>query len=340
MVFRNILELITRAPEGEGDAGTAGADDQKDAGAAGDGGAGEGGDAGAQQGDAKAAVGAAPEWPADGFPDDWADRMLKSSGLNDDAAEKAKKFFERRKSPADVLKSALSADSRISELSEDLKGRLKPLTGKDDKPEDVAAWNKAMGIPDAPDKYQIWEDTKAPWAPEEKAMIEGVLPLFHKEGLGQKGVDAALQVFRKVQDDSLRQMKVAAMQVADTTTENLRIDYGKNYDAQIEMANRVAGEVFNKFLPKDTNLHSILSLPLSTGGTVGDYEPFVRGMIELGKVFGDHGALETGMSDPKSLESRRAEIHQMQMKDPKAYAAAQAELVQITTALKRQGKVK
>jgi hypothetical protein len=138
----------------------------------------------------------------------------------------------------------------------------------------------------------------------------------------------------------MRQMKVVAMQVADTTRENLRIDYGSNYDAQIEMANRVASEVFNKFLPKDTSLHSILSLPLSTGGTVGDYEPFVRGMIELGKVFGDHGTLETGMSDPKSLETKRAEIHAMQMKDPKAYAAAQGELEKITLALMRQGKVK
>jgi hypothetical protein len=81
-------------------------------------------------------------------------------------------------------------------------------------------------------------------------------------------------------------------------------------------------------------------MPLATGGTIGDHEPFVRAMIDLGKVFGDHGALETGMSDPKGLEDRRKDLHAMQIKDPKGYAspAVQEELVRITTALMRQGK--
>lgn len=86
---------------------------------------------------------AAPAEPTPGYwPDDWQKRLA-----GDD--EKELKHVSKYASPEAVWKKARVLEARFSS------GELRTALPKDAKPEEVAAWRKDNGIPEAPDKYDL-----------------------------------------------------------------------------------------------------------------------------------------------------------------------------------------
>src|SRR6266404_2104416 len=76
------------------------------------------------------------------WPDNWQARLA-----GDD--EKALKQLGRYASPEDIWKKARSLEQRLSS------GEFKAVLPKDPKPEELSAWRKDNGIPDAPEKYDL-----------------------------------------------------------------------------------------------------------------------------------------------------------------------------------------
>src|SRR5580765_7475618 len=116
--------------------------------AGGEAGAGAGGAAGA--GSQGAGAGAAAESAAGGetkgyWPADW-----RKNIAGDDEKELAQ--ASRYASPADIWKKARALEQRLSS------GELRPVLTKDAKPEEITAYRKAHGIPEAPDKYDLGKD--------------------------------------------------------------------------------------------------------------------------------------------------------------------------------------
>jgi len=107
---------------------------------------------------------AAPSAEAKGYwPEDWQSRL---AGDDKDAL----KQIGRYASPEDIWKKARSLEKRMSS------GELRAALPKDAKPEDIAAWRKDNGIPEAPDKY----DLKGMEIPEsDKAIVDAFLKNAH-----------------------------------------------------------------------------------------------------------------------------------------------------------------
>jgi hypothetical protein len=168
-----------------GDGAQAGGGDGGAAGGAADGaGAGAGGGTGGGADGAAAAggdgAGGDPQWFAD---------LSGETGEGESASNldwvKSKGF----KSQDDIVKSLRSAEKRLHEG-----GGIK-VPGDDAKPEDIAAYRTAIGVPEKPDGYALPAPKDAAGNPIEinTAVMERVTQAAHKHGIPKASLDAVLE---------------------------------------------------------------------------------------------------------------------------------------------------
>ncbi len=257
--------------------------------------------------------------------EDWRAKFVE--GLPAELADKGKKYLERRASPQELLKSALAADGKISELS----GRVKVPTGKGDDPADVEAYRKAVGVPEAPDKYTIPEIQGVQWNEEQKGDIGEFFKAAHAAHMSQPQAEAALKVLAQSNMRAQQAFQEQARAKADAVQEDLRAEYGRDYRANTELANRWVKEQFAPYAGEN-GVGDLMNVRLADGTCLGENPAFVRWAVSNARQAADHGVLETG--DGKSgagLDERLKEIYAMKSKDPKGYAslAIQDELVRL-----------
>ena len=109
------------------------------------------------------------------WPPDWRKTVSK-----DDAKVLAR--LERYASPEAAMQALIAAQNRIAA------GELKPVLGKNATPEQIAEYRAALGIPDAPDKYDLGKDAPKV-APE---MLSVVLKHAHEANQTPDQVKATL----------------------------------------------------------------------------------------------------------------------------------------------------
>jgi hypothetical protein len=310
--------------EFEGGAGFEGGGDQGHSSGAGHAPAGQGRDAGAISH-------GAGHGSADSGASDWRSSFM--DGLDEGLRDRGTKYLERRKSAADVLKSALATDGKISELSEGMKGRIK-IPGESDSPEDIAAFRKSWGVPDAADAYEIWSPEGQAWDDSQKAGIEEFLADAHGAHLSQKQVDVCLQALARANALTMQDFGRRGQAVATQTEAALREVWGREYQANRTLADREMVRVFGEHAPE------IANLKLQDGSFLGDNRWFALGMSALAKAGADHGMLENGDGGvTPSRDQRLDEIYEMQTKDPKKYRsrAIQDELIRLESSKLNRG---
>lgn len=152
--------------------------------------------------------------------DDW------RADLPDDLKEHASRFTTK----ADVVKGHLALRQQLS------KAIIPP--GKDAKPEDVATYRKALGVPDTPDGYKfptaegevITDDIKAvraEWAKE-----------FHAANLSQAQVDQVLTKYAARAEAERTAIVEADKRHATSQDDALKKEWGADYDRNKTFANR------------------------------------------------------------------------------------------------------
>ncbi len=323
-----------REEEGEEDAakGAEGGDTGEDTKAPGDG-------AGAETDEGKKGEG---DNPADYLPPDWRDKEVARLGLTGDAQKKALEIAKRATTPAELLRRVMSAASKITEVSQQLKDRVKLPSGKKDDPKDVEAFKKAWGVPDAPEKYALPEPPAelGERSDVDKEIIGEALKDFHAAHYSQRQVDAALKAFDRAQMVVKRQMEERAAKMDDEADETLRSQYLREYKPNVELANRLLSESLGKYMSDKSERADFLNMRLQDGTRIGNYVPFVNWIIDLAKngadPIGDDSIIEGEMQGGDSLQKRKDEIMGLMHTDEDAYKKAQPELEKIITALNRQ----
>jgi hypothetical protein len=203
---------------------------------------------------------------------DWRTSYL--DGLDDGLKDRASKYLERRKGHNDVLKSALEGESKISELSNEIKSRIKIPTGKDDKPEDIEAFRKAIGVPEAADAYQVWAPEGSQWD-DQRAGIKEFLADAHGVHLSQKQVDVCLQALARTNAQTMQQWERSAKETVARTQAALKKEHGREFQANRTLAFREMENLFG------TQAQTVADIRLADGSFLGDNVDFARGMIAL-----------------------------------------------------------
>lgn len=326
------------AADDEGAAGAAVADDKpagNDAPAAAAGDAGKGGSTpapAAGDNSSKAGVSAVDNGP---WGSDWREKTL--ANLDETTREKADKFLKTRSSPYDVLRSALAADSKITELTN---SRVKIPTGKDDDPKDVAAYRKARGVPETPDKYDIEPFVKevGELSPLDNELKDEFLKQAHSLNWGQKDVDFAMKTWVANQKMLAAEQTKRVLSAQQAAIDELRVEYGKEYRPNIELVNRMFSEELSRVgMQEADERREFLSKRFADGTALGEHPAFVKMMVNIARERADDGALVMGeTADGGDIDKRIDSIMEKMNSDPKEYARMQPELQRLIAAQNRR----
>ena len=262
-----IYGLFAEGDEGEG--GGSGAEDGQRAAETGAEGAGaaEGaeGASGAAEGAAAAAKTAETDWRA---------------AITD---AEAKKFAE---SSTDVNHLARRAADMRKQLSSAI---IKP--GKDATPEQVAAFQKAMGVPEAPDKYEFPELAEGEELTDAvKASREAWGKRFHELGVPNETAKALMDAVRQEAAQKLASDIAADKAFAKEQMDALEAEWGTDTAKNREYVNRATKELFG------SDFEDVRKMETKDGRFVLDDARLMRVFAKIGREMGE-GTLGSVMTE-------------------------------------------
>lgn len=189
--------------------------------------------------------------------------------------------------PGDFAKSALDLKTKSETLETRMQGAIfKP--GKDAKPEEVAAYRQALGVPDSPDKYDF---PKAEGVEHNEQMTTWARGVFHKYGVPQEaaaGITQEWDSFMQAMGASMQEANdAAAAQAVKTAEEALRTEWKQDFDKNLELTKR-GYAAFDKLVPGFTEL--LQSVESAKGVKLGN-DPRMSKMFKvIGDAISDDGS--------------------------------------------------
>lgn len=254
------------------------------------------------------------------WPENWQARLA-----GDD--EKALKQVARYASPEDIWKKARSLEQRLSS------GEFKAALPKDPKPEEVAAWRKDNGIPEAPDKYDL-KGITIPKGDEE--VIGNFLKRMHGANYTPEQARVAVESYYSEQ-----QRQVQARQTRDdderhSALDTLNQEYGGSFRRNI---NLVEGTILSQF-PEDVR-DLIRSARLPNGQALFNNVSAVKALVALALQINPAGVVapagsgdlaKPALAEYQELQKFMREKRTAYNKDP----AKQARVTELIEYLRKQ----
>lgn len=283
------------------------------------------------------------EWPKDGFPDDWKDRFVK--GLPEEQQAKVKQVVDKYASPYEAMRALTAADSKISEQGEKLKGAIKPL-GKDATPADIEAFDKAMGVPAEPDKYEIKRpDDVAATLTDVDKVADGIAKKVFKDlHLNQTQVDGLVKLELDRAALGANERTKMTERAIEESQNDLRIHFGvKEYEPQIAACNRYVDEVMAPIFGSKEAAYEWLGVRDPVKGVArGENPAFVKWLAQtiVNPWMDDNGHPRGAGGQTTDLDTRLKELQGLQVTDVKRYGTkdVQDEIDRLITSLSRRSK--
>ena len=213
-----------------------------------------------------------------------------------------KKHAERYNTLDDVLQGNLEMRSKLSTAI------IKP--GKNAKPEEIQAWNKALGIPENQDGYQYVpaKEFEAEFkAPEAQERLKSFNAVAHKAGLSADGYKAIMDWRNAEIAKDQRAIVEADKKFADDSEAALKKEWGKDYDRNKEFANRGAEALFKG------DFKTFRELEMKDKRFLADHPVMVKAMAEFGRMTSEDGLGPVPMSD-SDMTSLRAQLEDLTAK--------------------------
>ena len=199
-------------------------------------------------------------------------------------------------------------------------------------PEEVAAFRKALGVPDAPTGYAI----KRPdvvldggWDTNAEATFLGAM---HKLGAPPAIVQAAVDFYGRFERTKMETANAQAAQI----TGQLKTEWGPNFDAKVGRANRAILEFGG------TALDEALTTPGHPLNAHGRHPLWIKAWAAVGDALVEHGAM-TGEGletlSPDEARSRAAEMRAELNKLPETHprrAELVDQIIAVTSAAQRR----
>lgn len=254
------------------------------------------GDAGAEKVEAKAGEKDATKGY---WPEDWRKTMAGDS-------EKELAQAQRYGSPAEVWKKARALEQKLSS------GELKPVLGKDAKPEEVTAYREALGIPATPDKYDL-KDVKVDEG--DKAFVAELFKTAHATNQTPEQVAANVKTWNEIKTAAVEQQATRDQELQTKGEDALRSEWGTEYRRNINLVHSLldgsgSPEMKDKFLTGR----------LSDGTPIGSDPAALKMLLGLALVQNPQGVIvPSGTYSVTGMEDRIKEIEKMMREDRKAY---------------------
>lgn len=247
----------------------------------------------------------APPEPPPSPPVDWREGI---------ADPELKKFAENMASPTDAVKAA-------REMRQQLSTRVK-LPGKDAKPEEHAAFAKAVGAGEKVEEY-VSAFPKGEGEPNDtdKLVQSKVAEVLHKHHVPLAATAELHSVVAEVAKNIEAEQERVALKGREEADAALRKEWGADYDGNVALASRAAkafgGDEFLRWA----------SETVINGVKLGDHPGFVKTFGTIGRRMGEGTFI--GAVDPTAQKSLDTQINDFYAKYPpgtRGYAEHQSEL--------------
>jgi hypothetical protein len=183
-----------------------------------------------------------------------------------------------------------------------------PLPGKTATDEQ---WNEVynkLGRPESPDKYKLELKTDA--APVDENVIKGFADNAHKLGLNNKQAQGILEYYKQTLEASAKDMSVAMETAQANAANELRKEWGKSYDENIQKASSIA----QTYLGND-----VLNTQLRDGTRLGDNPKIVKAFANIAGLLSEDKIVGTGNDNIAKARDISAEIKEITNNKQGAY---------------------
>lgn len=229
--------------------------------------------------------------------DDWREKLAGGD-------DKALTVLKRYKSPEDWTKAGLEAQNRIrsARLSDD------PMPDQVKNPEEARIWRAERGIPDEATDYKldaVVEALGGEIPDSEKPLFADYMAYAHANGIGQKDLDKNLKWYANFAKAQQAEQSASDKKNAAAVDGALKADWKGDYEPNMEMAKRAAGEVL------DAESGSLFDARLSDGRRVGDIPGIVKMFHKAAMIlYGEpvEGGGDGGTPPAGRLEQLRKEM--------------------------------
>lgn len=231
--------------------------------------------AGDDGGDNGGESGAAPA----GFPENWRESL---AGDDKAALDRLKRFA----GPGDLFKSYREAEKRLSTRP------TAPSLPEGATPEEVAAYRKAIGVPDAPEGYGFkFADELKPSDGDNAALAEFQKEM-HAAHVPPGAAKAAFEFYQKRMTDGRAAMAEAAEAATLENMAELRGEWkGREYGRNMKIADEFLTKHFGEDQTQLKAVNEILQLRLPNGVQVMHYAPFMKGLVSMARSYADDDVL-------------------------------------------------
>lgn len=155
---------------------------------------------------------AVADWPAD-----WRE---KASGGDSKKMQRLSRFT----SPQALADAFIATQNKLSET--------RPLLPKDAKPEELAAYRQALGVPEAPDKYDL---SGIEIDAAEKASIDKFLATAHGVHMTPDQVRASIDAYTKISEDARNDRLAQDSTAKEKAEDELRAEWGNEFRTNINL---------------------------------------------------------------------------------------------------------
>lgn len=254
------------------------------------------------------------------WPDDWREKFAKGD-------EKALARLKRYGSPEGVARAFIELERKVSATG--LKKGLSDAPTADE----LAAYRKENGIPDAPEGYEL----KVPEGldPSIKGGMDAFAKEMHKINAPPAVVKAAADLYLQAEEKAEQERFDFAQKQTIENKAALKAEFGREFDAEVRRANALVVSTLGE-TAKD-----FMATTLADGTKLGDNPDFVRFTAQVARQMADDGVLiaDDGGSKGQSIKQEYDDLLGLMTTDNKKYMlpATQSRIAELANKLEQRG---
>ncbi len=180
------------------------------------------------------------------------------------------------------------------------------IPGEDSTPEERDAFYTKLGRPAKVDDYDLSSVEIPEGLPVDEEFQKGMVEKMHALGLNSTQVSGVLKDYYEATGGQYQTSMGDLQRGRETAEQDLRNEWGRSYDANIDLANRAlkagAGEKFEE----------LVGLKMADGSELGSHPDVVRCFAKLGGNTGEHGLVSgtpaRSILSPKEASTKRNEL--------------------------------
>ncbi len=253
------------------------------------------------------------------YPEDWRETYAAKIAGDDEKAEKRiLKKMKRYIDPPALFSKAWELDAIFSE------GGLVKIPGKDAKEDDVAAFNKAMGVPEKAEDYfkDIKLDNGAVIGEADKPLAESFAAAVHKMGATPDVVSAGMNWYFSNMEEQAAVLDESDNKFRVESNQELKDEYGPAFS-------RYTNSISSLFstTPGGTDVDAegsligrLLGGRMADGKIIGNDPDMVRFLVSMSRELNPVATVtEGGDQSGMSLEAELKEIQGLRKTNKREY---------------------